>query len=383
MPDKDTAAQDSFLSAVPTFQQFSGVEDTSRYCALPEDWALAVADVVDSTGAIAKGKYKAVNMAGASVISAMLNALDNRELMFVFGGDGAVVAIPPDGIAAARTAMAAVLRWVSQELGIEMRGALVPVSEITANDFEVKVARYQASPDVTYAMFAGGGASWAEKQMKAGRYRIALAPEGTMPDLTGLSCRWSAIRARHGQIVSIIVVPARGSGDAAFAALVADITTLLHTVGRDAHPVPQQGPGYGLSVAGLDTEARMTPRTGNRTKARLSVIAQWLVVVIADLLNRPVAGFDARKYRFEVALNTDYRKFDDGLKLTVDIDEDLTRRLVERLDAATADGVCRYGIHRQESALMTCIVPSAFRQDHMHFVDGAAGGYAEAAKQLR
>lgn len=383
MPDMDKITQDGFLEALPTFQQFSGVEDIARYCALPEDWALAVADVVDSTGAIARGKYKAVNMAGASVISAMMNALDNRELLFVFGGDGAVVAIPPDGIEKAKTAMAAVLRWVAQELDIEMRGALVPVSEIAANGLEVKVARYQASPDVSYAMFAGGGASWAEKQMKAGQFRIELAPEGTTPDLTGLSCRWSAIPARHGQIASIIVVPAQGSGGAGFAALVADITALLKTEARDGHPVPEQGPGYGFSVTGMEVETRITPVAGNRMKVRLSVIAQWLFVVIVDLLNRPIAGYDMRRYRAEVALNTDYRKFDDGLKLTVDIDEDLTGRLVERLDAATAEGVCRYGLHRQDSALMTCIVPSALRQDHMHFVDGAAGGYAEAAKQLR
>ena len=32
---------------------------------------------------------------------------------------------------------------------------------------------------------------------------------------------------------------------------------------------------------------------------------------------------------------------------------------------------------------MTCIVPSPMTRDHMHFVDGAAGGYAEAASRLK
>ena len=32
---------------------------------------------------------------------------------------------------------------------------------------------------------------------------------------------------------------------------------------------------------------------------------------------------------------------------------------------------------------MTCIIPSPFTNDHMHFVDGGSGGYALAAVQLK
>ena len=32
---------------------------------------------------------------------------------------------------------------------------------------------------------------------------------------------------------------------------------------------------------------------------------------------------------------------------------------------------------------MTCIVPSPMTRDHMHFIDGAAGGYAMAASNLK
>ena len=50
--------------------------------------AVGVADIVESTRAIANQRYKAVNMAGAAVIAAVTNALDGREFPFVFGGDG-------------------------------------------------------------------------------------------------------------------------------------------------------------------------------------------------------------------------------------------------------------------------------------------------------
>ena len=32
---------------------------------------------------------------------------------------------------------------------------------------------------------------------------------------------------------------------------------------------------------------------------------------------------------------------------------------------------------------MTCLVPSAVESEHMHFVDGAAGGYARAAALMQ
>jgi hypothetical protein len=32
---------------------------------------------------------------------------------------------------------------------------------------------------------------------------------------------------------------------------------------------------------------------------------------------------------------------------------------------------------------MTCIVPTPLSRDHMHFIDGAAGGYAMAASRMK
>ena len=46
-------------------------------------------------------------------------------------------------------------------------------------------------------------------------------------------------------------------------------------------------------------------------------------------------------------------------------------------------GVARYGLHRQDAAMMTCFTPSAIRSDHVHFIDGARGGYASAATALK
>ena len=54
-------------------------------------------------------------------------------------------------------------------------------------------------------MFRGGGLTWAERRMKSGAYGLPEAPAGTVPDLEGLSCRWSNVRARNGTILSLVV----------------------------------------------------------------------------------------------------------------------------------------------------------------------------------
>src|SRR2546429_7080998 len=98
---------DKFYGGIPVFRGFSCLMDPALYSPLPDDWTIGVADIVESTKAIAEARYKAVNMAGAAVIAAVTNPLDGHEFPFVFGGDGASFAVSPDDLERARDALAA------------------------------------------------------------------------------------------------------------------------------------------------------------------------------------------------------------------------------------------------------------------------------------
>ncbi|NTF90700.1 DUF3095 domain-containing protein [Agrobacterium rhizogenes] len=374
---------DDFFRALPVFTHFEGVTDSDNYRPLPDDWLLAVADIVSSTNAIAAGHYKSVNMAGASVISAVLNALDKGDYPFVFGGDGALVAIPSSGEGHVREALAAVRTWVTEELQLSLRTALVPMADVRAEGLDVRVARFSPSDFVSYAMFAGGGASWAERQMKAGRFAVEAAAPETRPDLTGLSCRWNPIKAHNGEIVSIIAVPDQAGTGPEFRRLVTDIIAISTEQNRESHPVPVEGPTPALAFKGAKFEARATAPLTNRWRRKLAIAGQIVLLYILDKFGIRAATFDAKIYRRDLAANSDFRKFDDGLKMTIDVDAAHLARIETRLREAEAEGVCRYGLHRQDSALMTCFVPTPLMRDHMHFIDGASGGYAMAAMALR
>ena len=117
-----------FYASIPVFHGFGSLMDPALYSPLPDDWAIGIADIVESTKAIAEARYKAVNMAGAAVIAAVTNALEGREFPFVFGGDGASFAVSPDDLERAREALAATAAWVKDDLNLAMRVALVPVA---------------------------------------------------------------------------------------------------------------------------------------------------------------------------------------------------------------------------------------------------------------
>ena len=122
------AASDTFYSSIPVFRGFASLMDPALYSALPDDWTHRHRRYRGIDQGDRAARYKAVNMAGASVIAAVANALEGREFPFVFGGDGASFAVSPDDLERTREAMAATATWVEESLDLVMRVALVPVS---------------------------------------------------------------------------------------------------------------------------------------------------------------------------------------------------------------------------------------------------------------
>jgi hypothetical protein len=375
-------SSDNFYGRIPVFRGFASLMEPSLYSPLPDDWTVGVADIVESTKAIAQARYKAVNMAGAAVIAAVTNALEGREFPFVFGGDGASFAIPPDDLDRARDALAATAAWVSGDLDLVMRVALVPVAAIRAQGLDVRVARYGPSANLSYAMFSGGGLGWAEAAMKRGEFAVPAAPPGTQPDLSGLSCRFEEIPSARGLILSVLVVPARDANPLAFRKVIEDIIALVESSPDAGRPVPSDGPPLRWPPQGLDYEARAA-RGGSLFKRRAYTLGLTLFVYVIMRFGIKVGGFVPKVYTQQVVENSDFRKYDDGLRMILDCTEELGSALTARLVAAAEQGVVRYGLHRQDAAMMTCFTPSAMRSDHVHFIDGARGGYASAATALK
>jgi hypothetical protein len=146
--------------------------------------------------------------------------------------------------------------------------------------------------------------------------------------------------------------------------------------------VPPGGPPLRWPPAGVEFEAR-AQRGGSLFKRRLGVFAWTLFYYFIMRFGIKVGGFVPEVYVQQVVENSDFRKYDDGLRMVLDCTPELEQALSARLAAASSAGVARYGLHRQDAAMMTCFTPAATRSDHVHFIDGARGGYASAATALK
>ena len=375
--DSDAA----FYSGIPTFDDFGRLMEPALYRPLPGGWLIGTADIVRSTDAIAVNRYKAVNMAGAAVIAAMTNAMDNRSFPFVFGGDGASFAVAAADREIAASALAATAAWVGEALNLTMRVALVPVEVIREAGCDVQVARYAPSPQVSYAMFEGGGLKWADAAMKRGAFTVPKAPLGSHPDLTGLSCHFSEIISARGVMLSILVVP-HGDDKSAFRAVIERMLALVEMSPEGGRPIPLQGPPRRWPSPGADYVARAWrrgPLWWRRSMVSLGVM--WMLAMSYSPIR--IGRYASRAYLRQVVENSDFRKYDDGLRMVIDCTAQTAAAIEKLLARAAEAGTIRYGLHQQDAALMTCFTLAAAGAGHFHFVDGARGGYASAAVALK
>ncbi|AMN45357.1 DUF3095 domain-containing protein [Rhodoplanes sp. Z2-YC6860] len=378
------ASPDRFYTSLPVFRDFTHVMDPGLFRPLPDDWVVGTADIVQSTKAIAENRYKAVNMAGASVIVAITHALEDREFPFVFGGDGASFAVPAADADIAREALVATAAWVRDDLDLTLRIGMVTIGDIRAQGFDVRVARYGPSEHIAIAMFAGGGIAWADAAMKRGEIALAAGPPGARPDLSGLSCRFEEIKSSRGVVLSLVVAPIPGADMDAFRAAIEDIARIVEKTPDASRPVPGQKLKLTWPPQGFELEVRASRKQGEPLwRRRIYLLAYTFFAFLIMRFGITAGQFIPAKYTRELIDNSDFRKFDDALRMVLDCTVELADEIEAHLAERARNNILRYGTHRQHAAMMTCFTPSPTRSNHVHFVDGALGGYAMAASQLK
>ena len=146
-----------FFAGLPLIDDPRACFDAHRYRPAPDDWALAVTDIVDSTGAIANGQHKTVNFVAAMGIAALRNLCAPTRIPFLFGGDGAVVMVPPERIEPARVELARVRGTAQREFQMTLRAGLVVVNvnpQYTAPELEHQLKDSGAAAVVVLENFA-------------------------------------------------------------------------------------------------------------------------------------------------------------------------------------------------------------------------------------
>ncbi|NEP16512.1 MAG: DUF3095 domain-containing protein [Leptolyngbya sp. SIO4C1] len=375
-----------FYASLPVLTHFLDLANPRCYADAPADWYVLITDVVGSTQAITQGKYKEVNLLGASSIIAAVNAVAPFELPFVFGGDGASFLVPPAYFHAAREALLKVRQIAQQSFGMELRVGAVTVAA-AATQYPLKVAKFQLTPTYCQASFIGGGMTYATDLIKAEAvYQVTQATSVGKADLSGLECRWQDLPSRHGQTLSLIVsvMPsAQRVNEQVYREVLQQIQQICGTA-ADYHPVDITKLKLSFNARRLSAELKARSRPGwwHRAIYLLKMLAENLLG--ACLMRQQITAGDVNwgGYKEAVCAASDYQKIDDVLRMVISSSPQQTVRLVQYLERRLKAGQLTYGIHISDRALMTCLILDR-RDRHFHLIDGADGGYALAAKMLK
>jgi len=389
--DLTISTDQDFFKNMKDITKFSDVLLERSFVPVPDNWTIVITDVVGSTKAIEAGRYKDVNALGAASIIGIKNALPGIELPFCFGGDGATLAVPTNMLATVDCALRGLKKLAENNFQLKLRTGRVSVQELQKAGHPVFAAKYRPSSGPPFACFRGSGIAVAEEWIKSENGAAKYNPDTKGLDelnLLGLECRWKPAHNQNGTICSIIIK-----------AQPMDCVSERESVYSTAFSKVKVNSGNAsgvLNVSNLQfqdingdfsAEAKLLSKENKGGwkyfeklhRARLdSMIGRFLCYWKLN-----IGGFfPGRTYLQDVSQNTDHLKFDEALRMVVDMPTEEADHLISWLEIQKKAGLLFYGVHRSDSALITCMINS-YESDHLHFVDGADGGYALAAKCMK
>lgn len=380
-------SNDHFYEELTGFVDFQKFSQPHHYHALPSNWLVIITDIADSTRAIHEGRYKDINALGTASIVAVLNAIKPLNIPYLFGGDGATFCVPASQQQKVAAALLATKQLAADQFGFTLRVGAVPIATIEAAGYKLRVGKYQPNNAYQQAMFAGNGLGYAEHLVKNGQpdnpFLIAGSGNRADGDFSGFECRWNEIPSPHEEIITLLV-QALETNEAAqqriYQHISAEIIAIYGNESRH-HPLRQQQLTLGASPTTLATEIKIRTAQASAWKRWLYALKLPLLVIAGQLLTH-LGLKEWGLYKQRLIANTDYRKFDEVLRMVISGTATQRTRLRELLEDLHKDGKIIFGLHASPTALITCII-SDYQSRHIHFLDGSNGGYALAAQELK
>jgi hypothetical protein len=374
-----------FFDEANTISDFHSVSDRSQYIPVPDDWWVVTADVKNSTHAIENGRYKAVNMTGASVIAAINNLYENRyELPFTFGGDGATIIVPDQKIDAVHGILNGCIKVARDEFGLDLKAGLVQMQNLSKKGLDILVAKLRLSDTASIALFWGDGLPYAEEFIKK---EDTLQKNILTPDFSGLECRWNEIPPEYDETIAVIIKVNSGSPQKASDIYQRCILNAEEIFGSldSCNPISVKKLSFAKSPSKLGVEWKI--RTAN--SKRMNRLVYFFKLLYQQgvgyyLMTKRIVtkNTDWGRYKTDLVKQTDYQKFGDGLRFVISGTEAQRIELEQFLEQEYKKENLHFGVHGSRGLLITCLIKNHHRE-HVHFVDGMDGGYAMAAKKMK
>jgi hypothetical protein len=347
---------------------------------VPDNWQVIITDVKNSTRALMEGLHETVNLVATGSIVAVLNIIykANLTVPFFFGGDGATFIIPPSMYAATLKALLLHRENVKNSFNLDLRVGSVPVAEVYAAGHELNIGKLKTSQLFNIPVLLGSGLTYAEKKIKGPDYIFADKPETDDElDLSGMQCRWDRIKppANNFEVVSLLVIAREGIKQSVAFKKVMDKVDEIYGTPQKRKPI---------SIDKLKLKTTLA-RIAMEMKARMSGLSLFYMPI--TWIKGWLGTYYFRTKKGKVYLNnlvdmSDTLVIDGKINTVISGTAQQREKLEMALNEIEKEGDIWYGLFVSKESVMSCYVRN-LKDEHVHFVDGAEGGYTKAASVLK
>jgi hypothetical protein len=162
------------------------------------------------------------------------------------------------------------------------------------------------------------------KAIESGRYKDVntigaasiVAVDKSLKDLEGLSCRWNPIKSQRGKILSLLVEAKGEKKDQIYTNVLLKLEEIFEGQLESANPVNFEETKYKTLWQIFQDEKRYQDTIFSK-----SFIKRLFEIILAVLLFKfhlKLPNFDSKGYIDSMVTHSDYRKFDDMLRMVID-----------------------------------------------------------------
>ncbi len=351
---------------------------------LPPDWLVVVADIKDSTAAVGAGRHNDVNLVAAGCLIAALNIAKKYdvEIPFFFGGDGGTVILPPLILHEVLDALSGHNGNSNRNLGLQMHIGFISVKEIADSGHKLRICKMHVK-NINKSIVLGDGLQYAERKIKIASEELSGEPDQAQPDLNGLECRWDKVGPpQDADEIVCLLVECRNVADQfkVYRDVLLKIEQLYGDI-QSRHPLSAKRMTLLVSIAKLKKE--MLIRYGKwRPSALATAWLQTAWVSATRKLSTTFFGFSWKKYLSEVIAHTDTLSLDGRLNTIITGNRAKRKELIHWLTEKEQNDELIFSYHISQESIITCYIEDR-DEKHIHFLDGADGGYTEASKEFK
>lgn len=359
------------------------VADKSLFSQVPEDWYAIAADIKNSTQAIGNGNHDQVNLVATGIVIAILNLAYSKNIAipFFFGGDGATMLIPSEILEEGLDALNQHRINTLENFGFELKIGAVSLKEIYEKGISLDISKVKISEVLTIPIVLGEGLQYAENLIKENVSDTAHN-NTKIPDLLnleGMECKWDKINPpeTNQEVVSLIVIGCKNEDPSLI------FSAVLKNIDKIYGSLESRKP---ISIKRLRLQASLR-KLNNEMRTKLGkydfyyLLKNWLTTTFGKYyLNNTEAG---NHYLQKLVELTDTLTIDGRINTVISGTLQQRQLLSAYLDRLEQKGKLKYGLHVSKQSVMSCYVRDMHKNDHIHFVDGAEGGYTKAANQLK